>query len=91
MSSRRERAKAQASQRIKQLVAIASKPKERKEPVVELGKFFVDLAKLTFAGVILTVLLDYKSDKMPLLIAGLVALVMFVTFGYQIIKYGNRK
>ena len=31
MSSRRERAKAQACQRIKQLVAIASKPKERKK------------------------------------------------------------
>ena len=91
MSTRRERVKAQASQHNKQLVAIANKPKERKEPVVELGKFFVDLAKLTFAGVILTVLLDYKSDKMPLLIAGLVALFMFVTFGYQIIRYGNRQ
>ena len=34
---------------------------------------------------------DYKSDKMPLLIAGLVALFMFVTFGYQIIRYGNRQ
>ena len=91
MSTRRERVKAQASQRNKQLVAIANKPKERKEPVVELGKFFVDLAKLIFAGVILTVLLDYKSDRMPLLIAGLVALVTFVTFGYQIIRYGNRE
>jgi hypothetical protein len=91
MSTRRKRVKVQASQHNKHLVAIANKPKERKEPVVELGKFFVDLAKLTFAGVILTVLLDYKSDKMPLLIAGLVALFMFVTFGYQIIRYGNRQ
>ena len=91
MSTRRERAKAQAGQLNKQLVAIAERPKERKEQVVELGIFFVDLAKLTFGGVILTVLLDYSSYKMPLLIAGLVALFMFVTLGYQIIRYGNRK
>ena len=66
-------------------------PKERKEQVVELGKFFIDLAKLIFGGVILTVLLDYSSYKMSLLIAGLVALFMFVTLGYQIIRYGNSK
>ena len=66
-------------------------PKERKEQVVELGKFFIDLAKLIFGGVILTVLLDYQSYKMSLLMAGLVSLVMLVTFGYQIIRYGNRK
>ena len=66
-------------------------PKERKEQVVELGKFFIDLAKLIFGGVILTVLLDYQSYKMPLLIAALVSLVMLVTFGYQVIRYGNRK
>ena len=91
MSTRRERAKAQANQLNRQLEPTSMMPKERKEQVVELGKFFIDLAKLIFGGVILTVLLDYQSYKMSLLMAGLVSLVMLVTFGYQIIRYGNRK
>ena len=91
MSTRRERAKAQANQLNRQLEPATVMPKERKEQVVELGKFFIDLAKLIFGGVILTVLLDYQSYKMPLLIAALVSLVMLVTFGYQVIRYGNRK
>ena len=90
MSTRRERAKAQANQLNRQLEPATVMPKERKEQVVELGKFFIDLAKLIFGGVILTVLLDYQSYKMPLLIAALVSLVMLVTFGYQVIRYGNR-
>ena len=91
MSTRRERAKAQANQLNRQLEPTTVMPKKRKEQVVELGKFFIDLAKLTFGGVILTVLLDYSSYKMPLLTTGLVALFMFVTFGFQIIRYGNRE
>jgi hypothetical protein len=91
MSTRRKRAKAQANQLNRQLEPATVIPKERKEQVVELGKFFIDLAKLIFGGVILTVLLDYQSYKMPLLMAALVSLVMLVTFGYQVIRYGNRK
>ena len=91
MSTRRERAKAQANQLNRQLEPTSMMPKERKEQVVELEKFFIDLAKLIFGGVILTVLLDYQSYKMSLLMAGLVSLVMLVTFGYQIKRYGNRK
>ena len=91
MSTRRERAKAQNLQLNKQLESKVTMPKERREQVVELGKFFIDLAKLIFGGVILTVLLDYRSYKMPLLSAGLVSLAMLVILGYQIIRFGNKK
>ena len=91
MSTRRERAKAQNLQLNKKLESKVTMPKERREQVVELGKFFIDLAKLIFGGVILTVLLDYRSYKMPLLSAGLVSLAMLVILGYQIIRFGNKK
>lgn len=57
--------------------------------IVELGKFFIDIAKLIFGGVILTILLDYRDYKMPLLISGLLTLVFFVILGTMIIKKAN--
>ena len=57
--------------------------------IVELGKFFIDIAKLIFGGVILTILLDYRDYKMPLLVSGLITLVFFVILGTMIIKKAN--
>ena len=91
MTKRRERAKAQGQLAANvQLAQAGKKTKERREHVVELGKFFIDLAKLVFGGVVLTILLDYESYKLPLFYTGIVVLVLFVELGYQLIKYGNR-
>ena len=94
MSKRRERAKAQTAQLNQQLVTTKeAKDKKRSEQLVELGKFFNDLAKLVFGGVILTTLREqeYNLYKIPLIGTALVALVMFVILGYQLIRYGNKK
>lgn len=91
MSNRREKAKAQTSQLNKQLQSVEKKSKERIEELVELGKFFIDLAKLVFGGVILTVLMDFYPYKQPLLEAGILSMVLFLIFGYQLIRYANRK
>ena len=90
MTKRRERAKAQRQQHNLQLAQTEKKTEKRREHVVELGKFFIDLAKLVFGGVVLTILLDYESYKLPLFYTGIVVLVLFVELGYQLIKYGNR-
>ena len=58
--------------------------------IVELGKFFIDIAKLIFGGVILTILLDYRDYKMPLLVSGLVTLMFFVILGTMIIKKASK-
>jgi len=91
MSNRREKAKAKGQELNKQLMREEKKPRERSEQLVELGKFFIDLAKLVFGGVILTVLMDFNPYKQILLEAGLLSLVVFVSFGYQLIRLANKK
>lgn len=59
--------------------------------IVELGKFFIDIVKLIFGGVILTILLDYRDYKLPLFVSGMVTIVFFVILGTMIIKKANIK
>lgn len=54
----------------------------------KLGNFFVDIAKLIFAGVVLSTLLDITSDKFWVLLLGIIATVIFVLIG---LLYFNEK
>ena len=65
------------------------KEKEKNESLIELGKYFYNLSGLVFGGVILTILLDFKEDKVPLLFAGLIAMVLTAMAGWVLIKRGN--
>ena len=74
MSKRREKNKPQNTLN-RQLEQPGVKEKEKNESLIELGKYFYNLSGLVFGGVILTILLDFKEDKVPLLFAGLIAMV----------------
>jgi hypothetical protein len=52
----------------------------------KLGDFFIDIAKLVFAGVVLSTLLDITSDKLLVLILGISATVVFVIVGLKYYK-----
>ena len=41
----------------------------------KLGDFFIDIAKLVFAGVVLSTLLDITSDKLLVLLLGIGATI----------------
>lgn len=56
----------------------------------KLGNFFVDIAKLVFAGVVLSTLLDITSDKFIVLLLGIIATVIFVLIGLLYFKETRR-
>lgn len=51
-----------------------------------LAIFFIDIAKLVFAGVVLSSLLDITSDKLLVLLLGIGATVVFVIVGLKYYK-----
>lgn len=53
----------------------------------KLGNFFVDIAKLVFAGVVLSSLLNMNINKIFVLLAGLSTTVIFVIVGFKFYKF----
>ena len=49
----------------------------------KLGDFFIDIAKLVFAGVVLSTLLDMEVDKQSVLLLGVFTTVVFVKIGFR--------
>jgi len=52
----------------------------------ELGRFFVDIAKLVFGGVILAGIMDENIDHMILFCSGCVAVTIFALLGLLVIS-----
>ena len=48
----------------------------------KLGDFFIDIAKLVFAGVVLSTLLDITSDKLLVLLLGIGATIGLMLLGF---------
>ena len=46
---------------------------------------------MTFAGAILTVLLDYQEDKLIILVSSVVLMLLLAVMGWIFIKRGNIK
>ena len=57
----------------------------------KLGDFFVDIAKLVFAGVVLSTLLDMAESKGFVLFVGVWSTVMFVATGFVICQLKHKK
>ena len=57
----------------------------------KLGDFFVDIAKLVFAGVVLSTLLDMSESKGFVLFVGVWSTVMFVATGFVIYDLKHKK
>ena len=66
--------------------------KERKEAVLaEVGKFFIDIAKLVFGGIILASIMKIEINRSLLFIFGGVAVVVFALAGLLFIALSKSK
>ena len=91
MTKRREKVKVQNSQMNWQLEKKEEKPREKNELAFEVGKFFLDLAKLTFAGVFLSGIMGMDIELLTLVISGAVAIGMLAMVGFVFVKRGINK
>ena len=66
--------------------------KERKEAVLaEIGKFFIDIAKLVFGGIILASIMKIEVNKSLLFILGGIAVVAFALAGLLFVALSKSK
>ena len=86
MSTRRERAKPQKAQMQPEAVKQDKKPTNNHSVAFEAGKFCLDIAKLVFGGVILAGIMQQDIEFNPLFITGLGVVLLFVAFGFYLIK-----
>ena len=57
--------------------------------MIQLGKFFFNLAQLVFGGIILTYLLEDKQDKAIIMLLAISAIILFLILGWLLVKRGN--
>lgn len=96
MTTRREKSKPQKPQLNKQLEAkeIERHPDNNQSIALEAGKFCLDIAKLVFGGVILAGIMQQGIEFNSLFITGLAVVLLFVVFGFYLIKkskFQNRR
>ena len=94
MSTRRERAKVPTVMLNKQLESRQAEESVRKEDhsiAFEAGKFCLDIAKLVFGGVILAGIMQQGIEFNSLFLTGLGVVLLFVVFGFYLIKKSNKK
>jgi len=95
MSKRREKNKPQQSQTNRQLVyehqQTEVSAKEKNDNLIQLGKFFYSLAGMTYAGAVLTFIVDFNEDNTLALLTALVSLVLLASVGWLFVKRGNIK
>ena len=65
--------------------------KEKNENLIQLGKFFYSLAGMTYAGAVLTFIIDLNEDNTSALLVALVSLVLLAYVGWLFVKRGNIK
>ncbi len=81
MSTRRERAKAQAYQLNKQLEPKTKKVNQRQE---KLANFLIDVAKYVFTGIIIASLFKEMTDKLSLYLLGMLIVFAALWVGLRI-------
>ena len=75
----------------KQLEQPRARTMEKDDNLIQLGKFFYTLAGMTYAGVVITVLIDYNDDKVGTLAFGTLATVLLAVLAWILVKRGNIK
>ena len=90
MSNRREKNKPRNTIN-KQLEQPEARPMEKDDNLIQLGKFFYSLAGMTYAGVVITALIDYDEDKVGTLAFGSLAMVLLMVLAWILVKRGNIK
>lgn len=89
MSNRREKNKPQNT--LNRQLDYEVKAKEKNESQIQFGKFLYSLAGLTYAGVVLAKLTDFDKKDVDVLSYGALAMAIFVTSAWVLIKRGNVK
>ncbi|MDY4852343.1 MAG: DUF6722 family protein [Prevotella sp.] len=57
----------------------------------EVGKYFLDISKLTFGGLILSSIVGMNFDLENLMVYGIAASFFFALFGFTFIRVANEK
>ena len=66
--------------------------KEKKEAILtEVGKFFIDIAKLVFGGIILASIMKIDVKQSLLFILGGIAVIIFAAVGLLFIALSKSK
>ena len=87
MTTKRKESKPQKpSENKPEAVAGNEKPRNEHSIAFEAGKFCLDIAKLVFGGVILAGIMQQDIEFNPLFITGLGVVLLFVAFGFYLIK-----
>ena len=90
MSTRREKNRPRNTLN-KQIEQPEPREKERDDNLIQLGKFFYSLAGMTYAGAILTRLVDFKESDAMAIYWGVLATVLLAVFAWYFVKFGNIK
>ena len=93
MSANRNRQKAQNQQLHSQLASaeeIELARQRQKILYMKYGDFLIDLAKLVFAGIILTGIIDMDLDKIWLFTVGVVVVLFLSSWGFNIYHRGMK-
>ena len=96
MTTRREKSKSQKPQNDIQQQEVKTmrkelRPKEDQSIALEAGRFCLDIAKLVFGGVILAGIMQQGIEFNSLFLTGLGVVLLFVVFGFYLIKRSKRK
>ena len=70
---------------------INSNNKENNVLLEESGKFFLDLAKLTFGGLFLTSIFEMHYDLVLVMLYGFANIKLIVILGFFLIKISSNK
>ena len=65
--------------------------KERDDNLITLGKFFYSLSGLTYAGIILTKVIDFRYGDAEILYWSIIATVILAVIAWFLVKVGNIK
>lgn len=57
----------------------------------QLGEYLIDISKLTFGGVVFSLILDLSHNKPLMLIFGVASTFGVALWGFLLINYKNKK
>jgi hypothetical protein len=64
---------------------------EKKLFTEQLGNYLIDVSKLTFGGVVLSVILEISQNKILILSVGFMATLIFAIWGFLLLTIKNKK
>lgn len=64
--------------------------KNCKDFTEQLGEYLIDVSKLTFGGVVLSVILEISQNKMLILGVGFLATLIFAFWGFLLLTIKNK-